>query len=62
MTEGQGTAVIDGQKIEISDGDVIKLPVGCKHTVIAKTRLELIEVQNGDEISVSDKIKYEYEF
>ena len=62
VTEGQGTAVIDGQKIEISDGDVIKLPVGCKHTVIAKTRLELIEVQNGDEISVSDKIKYEYEF
>ena len=54
--------VVDGEKIEITDGDVIKLPAGCRHTVIAKTRLELIEVQNGSEISVSDKIKYEYEF
>ena len=62
VIEGSGTAIVDGEKIEITDGDVIKLPAGCRHTVIAKTRLELIEVQNGSEISVSDKIKYEYEF
>ena len=35
------------------------MPAGCKHTVIAETELQLIEVQIGDEISVTDKIKYE---
>ena len=62
VTEGSGVAVVDGKKIEISDGDVIKLPAGCKHTVIARTKLQMIEVQNGDEITASDKIKYEYDF
>ena len=62
ITEGEGTVVVDGRKMDVTDGDVIKLPAGVKHTIIAKTRLELIEVQNGDEISVSDKIKYEYDF
>ena len=48
--------------MDVTDGDVIKLPAGTRHTIIAKTRLELIEVQNGDEISVNDKTKYEYDF
>ena len=59
---GEGTAVIDDVKRQVKAGDVIELPAGCKHTVIADTRLEIIEVQTGKEISVSDKIKYEYEF
>ncbi len=59
---GEGVAVVDGEKIPVKKGSVINLPAGCKHTIIAGTRLELIEVQNGSEISVSDKIKYEYEF
>ena len=32
---------------------------GKKHTVIAETELQMIEVQIGQEISVTDKIKYE---
>ncbi|MBR7090748.1 MAG: cupin domain-containing protein [Lachnospiraceae bacterium] len=59
---GEGTAVIDDVKRHVKAGDVIELPAGCKHTVIADTRLEIIEVQTGKEISVSDKIKYEYGF
>ncbi|MBO4609752.1 MAG: cupin domain-containing protein [Lachnospiraceae bacterium] len=59
---GEGTAVIDDKERHVKAGDVIELPAGCKHTVIADTRLELIEVQTGKEISVSDKIKYEYGF
>ncbi len=62
VTEGEGIAIVDGERFDISDGDVIRLPIGCRHTVIAKTRLELIEVQNGLDISVGDKIKYEYDF
>ena len=62
VISGEGTAVLDDVKRKIAPGDVLELPAGCRHTVIADTRLELIEVQTGKEISVSDKIKYEYEF
>jgi mannose-1-phosphate guanylyltransferase len=38
------------------------MSAGCRHTVIAKTELKLIEVQLGREISVTDKIKYKLEY
>ena len=62
VVEGEGVSVLDGVKRDVRPGDVINLPVGCKHTIIAKTRLELIEVQTGSDISASDKTKYEYDF
>lgn len=62
VISGEGTVIIDDVKRSVKAGDVIELHAGCKHTVIADTRLELIEVQTGKEISVSDKIKYDYEF
>ena len=40
-------------------GDVITIATGCKHTGEAITPLDMIEVQLGDEISVTDKIKFE---
>ena len=39
-------------------GDVLTMKAGCKHTIIADTELQVIEVQIGDEISVHDKHKY----
>ena len=48
-------------KQPVKSGDVITMAAGCKHTVIAKTELQLIEIQIGNEISVSDKHKYELE-
>ena len=62
VIDGEGIAVVNDEKIPVKKGSVIELPAGCKHTIIAGTRLELIEVQTGSEISVSDKIKYDYEF
>lgn len=57
---GGGTAVVDGTEKQIRPGDVITMRAGCKHTVIAGERgLQLIEVQIGKDISVSDKKKYE---
>ena len=41
-------------------GDILSMPVGCKHTVYADTELKLMEVQLGKDISVGDKIKHEY--
>lgn len=61
IIEGQGRTVIDGKENVVGAGDVITLPIGCKHTVIADTELKVIEVQIGEEISVHDKQKFDLE-
>ena len=52
---GEGVAIVDGVERRITAGDVVSLPVGCKHTVRAMTDLTLMEVQIGEEIRVEDK-------
>ncbi|MBR1580689.1 MAG: cupin domain-containing protein [Selenomonadaceae bacterium] len=59
VIEGRGLIVIDGDVRSIQAGDVIELPIGSKHIVIADTVLKIIEVQFGREISVDDKIVHE---
>lgn len=56
---GKGKATVDGIEKMLRKGDVITIAAGCKHTVEAITALDIVEVQLGDEISVSDKIKYD---
>ncbi|MBP3852937.1 MAG: cupin domain-containing protein [Erysipelotrichaceae bacterium] len=58
VIEGRGTVIVDGVCSQVGPGDIISLPVGCKHTVRAKTELKIIEVQLGKDISVEDKEKY----
>lgn len=58
---GTGETVLDGVRRGVKTGDVITMKAGCKHTVIAETKLWLIEVQLGAEISVLDKEKFEME-
>ena len=55
---GAGRAVIDDVEQPVKVGDVLTMRAGCKHTIIADTELQVIEVQIGDEISVHDKHKY----
>lgn len=61
VVSGTGKAIVDGMEQTLRAGDVITLAAGCKHTIKAGTDLDLIEVQLGDEISVSDKIKFPME-
>ena len=58
IVSGYGKVVVDGREQEVKTGDVITLPVGCKHILIAETDMSVIEVQIGDEISPKDKIVY----
>ena len=62
VISGNGRAVIDGKEQSITVGDVIKMPAGCKHTVIADEALSMIEVQIGKDISVHDKKKFELNY
>ena len=43
VVSGSGQVVVDGVTRGVSAGDVIDLPVGCKHTVIAS------ELRSGNE-------------
>ena len=59
VVAGKGKAIVDGMEQILRTGDVITIDAGCKHMVEAVEDLDIIEVQLGEEISVSDKIKYE---
>ena len=61
VISGTGRTIVDGMEQIVHVGDVIAIAAGCRHTVIADTELQIIEVQVGDEISASDKKKYELE-
>lgn len=58
VVSGKGKAIVDGMEQILRTGDVVTIAAGCKHTVEAITRLDMIEVQIGEEISVSDKVKF----
>lgn len=59
ICEGAGEVILDGRKFPVTVGDVVKIPAGAKHTVIAVENLKIIEVQIGEKISVEDKILWE---
>lgn len=61
VVSGKGRTIVDGMEQPVQTGDVITMQAGCRHTVIADTDLQLIEVQLGKDISVHDKHKYELE-
>ena len=59
VISGTGRTIVDGMEQRIGAGDVITMAAGCRHTVIADTKLQMIEVQLGKNISAADKHKYE---
>lgn len=57
VIDGKGRTIVDGQTRRVGPGDVIRMPAGVAHTILADTKLHVIEVQIGEEISVHDKRK-----
>lgn len=58
ITKGSAMVIIDGERRSVWPGDVIIMPAGCKHTIIAETSVQLIEVQMGKELNILDKKKH----
>lgn len=58
VVAGKGKAIVDGMEKMLNAGDVLTIAAGCKHTMIADTNLDIIEVQLGETISAEDKKKY----
>lgn len=61
IISGNGRTIVDGMEQQVTAGDVITMQAGCKHTIMADSELEVMEVQLGREISVHDKKKFELE-
>ena len=61
VLSGEGRTIVDGMEQKVKTGDVVTMAAGCRHTIIADSKLQVIEVQLGREISVYDKQKYELE-
>ncbi|MBQ9662161.1 MAG: cupin domain-containing protein [Oscillospiraceae bacterium] len=60
VISGEGRTIVNGMEQPVRPGDVITMAAGCRHTVIAGSGgLQMIEVQLGTDISVSDKKKYD---
>lgn len=61
IISGNGRTIVDGMEEQVTAGDVITMQAGCRHTIIADSQLEVMEVQLGREISVHDNQKFELE-
>lgn len=61
IVAGKGRAIVDGMEQILRTGDVITIAAGCKHTIEALTNLDIVEVQIGEEINASDKMKFSME-
>ncbi|MDO5348205.1 MAG: mannose-1-phosphate guanylyltransferase, partial [Bacillota bacterium] len=54
-----GKACINGEYKVVNAGDVIQIPINTRHNIKAYEKMEIIEIQLGDIIKVTDKSKYE---
>jgi mannose-1-phosphate guanylyltransferase len=57
VINGTGELVIDDKHTAINAGDVIQIPRGSKHSIMALTNLEIIEVQRGSELVEEDIVR-----
>lgn len=55
IASGEGKVIVEGTERYVSSGDVVSIPAGCKHILIAETDMNVIEVQIGESISAKDK-------
>ena len=60
VISGRGYAIVDGVKTTVQAGNVVKMPAGSRHTIVADTELKVMEVQLGRDISVHDKEKFPF--
>lgn len=54
VLSGRGLVVLDGHQFSVQAGDVVRVPVGSRHSIKALTELEFIEVQSGSEVLEQD--------
>jgi mannose-6-phosphate isomerase len=64
IVSGQGSAELDGKKIEVGPGDSVDIPIGSMHRISCGEGdpMVFIEVQTGSSFEESDIVRYEDDF
>lgn len=60
--DGTGTIVLDGESHSVGRGDVVRIPRGQKHALLAHTPLTFIEVQTGSHLVEEDIERFPFEW
>lgn len=59
IIRGEGLLYLNGEKVKVKTGDVVKIGEGQKHGMTAVTDLEIIEVQLGNPLIEEDIVRLE---
>lgn len=62
VISGTAECNINGEYIYLTQGEVLKIPLKCKHALKAVTDFEFIEVQSGVELSEEDIIRINFDW
>ncbi|WP_138494617.1 sugar phosphate nucleotidyltransferase [Paenibacillus pinistramenti] len=54
---GQGKVILNEKMHDVRAGDVVRIPEGTKHSILAVTDMEFIEVQTGSELVEEDNVR-----
>ncbi len=57
IVSGEGQMVLDHRYLDVKAGDVIQIPAGSKHTLLALTDMEVIEVMRGAKLDEEDIVR-----
>jgi mannose-1-phosphate guanylyltransferase len=57
IIEGEGQFALDDFIVTVKPGDVLQIPLGSKHGIIATTDLQFIEVQSGSDLVEEDIVR-----
>ncbi|WP_240415324.1 sugar phosphate nucleotidyltransferase [Paenibacillus periandrae] len=57
IISGIADIVINDKPFQVKPGDVVRIPEGTKHSILAITDMELIEVQTGSELVEEDIVR-----
>ncbi|MNN87742.1 Mannose-1-phosphate guanylyltransferase 1 [compost metagenome] len=59
VTAGHGEVILDNECRSVHVGDVIRIPQGIKHSILAHHELQMIETQIGSSLSEADIYRFE---
>ncbi|ANS73305.1 mannose-1-phosphate guanylyltransferase [Paenibacillus yonginensis] len=57
LVSGQAKVILNEKMHDVRAGDVVRIPEGTKHSILAVTDVEFIEVQTGPELVEEDNIR-----
>lgn len=59
VTSGKGEVLLEDERQSVQAGDVIRIPAGVKHSILAHGELQFIETQLGISLTEADIIRFE---